>query len=968
LTEVLADVQDVYRLSSLQEGMLFESLYAPEGDAYVVQTAWLLEGDLDPVALRRAWEHLVERHAVLRTSFHWNGMEHPHQVVHRWLELPWIQEDWRGVLAGERESRLEERHEADRRAGFDLETAPLFRLLLVRLEDRLWSLVWTQHHLLLDGWSVGLVLPELFAAYAAFRGGASPHLPPARPFRAYIEWLLRRDPHEAEAFWRRELAGFAAPTPVAGAAGDRHAFGGRGRALAVLDPAETAGLSELGRRHRLTLNTFVQGAWALLLARRSGEDDVIFGVVVSGRPAELPGVETAIGPFINTIPLRARLAPGDRLLPWLATVQQRQLEARRFEHSPLVEIQGWSEVPRGRPLFESLLAFEGSLYDPALGEGIGGLRIAAARSNQVSRAPLTLVAVPQSGRLDLGLAWDLERFAAHEILRWAGHLRELLLSMAANPERALAELPFLTAAERQQVVVEWNDSKDSKVTREVTLHGLFLAQAARAPLAVALVFGDERITYGQLAERSSRVAARLRELGVGPEVRVGVSLPRSPELVVTILAILQAGGAYVPLDPDDPLERREWIAADCGAALVVTEKGVGAGGTPAVPGGWLPEALAYVIYTSGTTGRPKGAMVPHRAAVNHIRWTQAAYGLGPGDAGLLKTPIGFDVSVREMFWPLSVGARLVIARPGGERDPGYLLGLIEREEVTVASFVPSLLAAVLDRETVPALKRVIAGGEALSAELAERCFRRLPDAWLHNHYGPTETAVNATAWRYRPGERPVPIGRPIDNVWIDLLDAWRSPVPIGVAGEVHVGGMGVGRGYLGRPELTAERFVPDPRVPGARLYRTGDLARWRPDGALEFLGRRDHQVKVRGLRVEPEEVEAVLSASPGVREAAVVARDGALVAYVVAGRGDRGSPREPGRAAPRVSDPVGVRAGRRPAPHPQRQGGPTGSRSARGPGGGASGVRLRASAHSGGGAGGGDLERGAGPAADRGAR
>ncbi|HYG62209.1 MAG TPA: condensation domain-containing protein, partial [Thermoanaerobaculia bacterium] len=700
-------IQDVYRLSPLQEGMLFESLYAG-GDAYVVQVSWTLAGDLDAAALRRAWEWLTVRHAVLRTSFHWEEMEHPHQVVHRQVELPWDEEDWRGVPAGERQGRLEERQQGECRAGFDLEAAPLFRLLLVRLEDRLWSLTWTQHHLILDGWSVGLVLPELFAAYAAFLEGKDPASPPARPFRDYIEWLLRRDPHAAEAFWHHELAGFAAPTPVGGRPAEpeeRHAFGGRGRAVSVLDAALTTALSELARRHRLTLNTFVQGAWALLLARRSGEDDVVFGVVVSGRPAaELPGVESAIGPFINTIPLRARLAPGDRLLPWLAALQQRQVEARRFEHSPLVDVQGWTDVPRGRPLFESLMAFEGSLYDPALGGGAGGVRVLDARSNQVSRAPLTFTAVPEGALFYLDLSYNRDRFASDEAQRWVGHLLTLLQSMIANPERVLADLPFLTEPERHQVISEWNDTGEGPSYPE-TLHGSFLAQAERAPDALALVFEDERITYGHLAARSGRLAARLRRLGVGPEVRVAVSLPRSPRLVETLLAVLQAGGAYVPLDPNDPPERREWIAADCGATLVITEEGEErmTAGRGEGRGEADAESLAYVIYTSGTTGRPKGAMVTHAAAVNNLRWAQAIYDLRPGDAGLFKTPLGFDVSVRELLWPLTAGARVVIARPGGERDPGYLLDLLDREGVSVASFVPSLLAAVLDRETLPTL-------------------------------------------------------------------------------------------------------------------------------------------------------------------------------------------------------------------------------------------------------------------------
>ncbi|HYH44471.1 MAG TPA: condensation domain-containing protein, partial [Thermoanaerobaculia bacterium] len=416
-------IEDVYRLSPLQEGMLFESLYAPEADAYVVQVSWTLGGDLDPAALRRAWEEIVRRHSVLRTSFHWEELERPHQVVHPEVELPWAEEDWRGVPPEEQERRLEE----GRRKGFDLETAPLFRLRLIRLEEGIWRHVWTQHHLLLDGWSISRLLQELFIAYAAFRRGERPVLPPSRPFREYVEWLLRRDPGEAEAFWRRELAGLSAPTALGGSTALRHDFGGRGRLDALLDSESTTALTELARRHRLTLNTFIQGAWALLLARRSGDEDVVFGVVVSGRSAaELPGIETAVGPFINTIPLRARLAPDERLLPWLAGIQERQLEARRFEHSSLVEVQGWSGVPRDRPLFESLMAFEGSLVDPSLEVGIEGVRVLDASANHVSRAPVTLVAVPAGGGLRINLTWDRQRFESSEPGRWIGHLLTLL--------------------------------------------------------------------------------------------------------------------------------------------------------------------------------------------------------------------------------------------------------------------------------------------------------------------------------------------------------------------------------------------------------------------------------------------------------------------------------------------------------------------------------------------------------------
>jgi amino acid adenylation domain-containing protein len=912
-------------LSFAQERLWFLARLFPRSAAYNMPAALRLSGDLDPAVLAEILGTIVRRHEVLRTAFPEIDGE-PRQRIHpvQPFSLPVV--DLSGLSAASREAEAARLAREEAARPFDLvdfARGPLLRAALLRRDEREWTALLNLHHIVSDGWSVGVLVREIASLYA---GAALPALPVQyADFTVWQRARLQGETLAAQiAYWRAALAG--AP-PVLALPLDRPRAGGSHRAgvrTAAFPPSLSAALRELGRRRGATLFMVLLAGFQALLHRITGEDDVVVGSPIANRTH--PALEGLIGFFVNTLALRSRLGAGDpsfaELLGGPGGARATALAAYAHQDLPFEKLVEELRIERSlhhAPLFQVLLVLQNA---PTAELSLPGLTLAPMPSP------------PSAAKLDLSLSWfetgdglhaaldyDAGLFDAATAARLLEQLSVLFQGIAAHPESRLSDLPLLGEAQRHQIAVEWNDTAVARPAGR-TLHGLFLEQAERTPGAVALVSEGERITYRQLADRVEQKAARLRDLGVGPDIRVAVALPRSPELVATLLAILHAGGAYVPLDPDDPPERREWIAADCGAALVVTEADIAASGPhprplshlpptpppgegrqeeadgdpqdallfsplPGIGRGELGEgpgvraSLAYILYTSGTTGRPKGAMVPHSAAVNHILWAQETYALGPGDAGLLKTPTGFDVSVRELFWPLAVGARLVIARPGGERDPGYLLDLIEREGVTVANFVPSLLAAVLDRGTVPPLKRIISGGEALSVELAEQCFQRLPGTLLHNHYGPTETAVTATSWRCRPGERPLPIGRPIANLWIDLLDVWGHPVPIGVTGEVQVGGAGVGRGYLGRPELTAERFVPDPREPGARRYRTGDLARRRPDGALEFLGRRDHQIKVRGLRIEPEEVEAALAALSDVREAAVVAKDGALIAYVV---------------------------------------------------------------------------------------
>jgi len=909
-------IEDLYPLSPLQEGILFESVSAPAVGIYVEQVLCRLAGAVDREALAAAARRIVERHPILRTTFHWQ-LDRPLQAVHARGVIELEEEDWRGLDPAEQEHRTEALLHADRARGFDLGRLPLLRWRLVRLAEDHHRLLWTHHHILLDGWSFGAVIGEFLASYGALRRGSEPQLPRRRPYRDYIAWLETRDPAGAEEHWRRMLAGWSEPTPLGIG---REAAGlppGHATRTALVPATVASALQAQTRRLQVTLNTLLSGAWAALLGRTSGHDDVVFGTTVSGRSADVPGVEEMVGLFINTLPLRLDVAGAQRLAPWLQDLQLRQAELIQHEHTPLAKVQAWSEVPRGVRLFDSILVFENWPLDGSLRQGGGsGLGVAEVRALEQTGFPLTLVAVPGPEIL-LRMEHDPTRIDSAAAARTLAHVAALLEGLAESPldGRRIEDLPLLSAMERHQLLNEWNDTARTWPAGPPLLHRLIEDQVDRTPGALAVIFEDEELTYRDLDLRADRIASRLRRLGVGPEVLVGVCMERSAELLVALLAVLKAGGAYVPFDPDLPHERLAFLLADTRTPVVLTQLRL-AGRIP--PGAEVvcadgalngeeqepadreivpvhPENLAYTIYTSGSTGRPKGAMNTHAAIVNRLLWMGEEYRIDAGERVLQKTPFSFDVSVWELFKPLLFGATLVVARPEGHKDPTYLADLIGRRQVTTLHFVPSMLRAFLEEEGLErctSIRRVVCSGEALPFDLQERLFARL-GAELHNLYGPTEAAVDVTSHRCAPGDPRgiVPIGRPIANLRIHLLGRDLRPVPAGVPGELAIGGAGLARGYLGRPDLTAERFLPDAteETAGGRLYRTGDLARWLSDGSIEFLGRLDFQVKIRGFRIELGEVEAALLEHSRVKEAVVVARDLArgqrqgqsLVAYVV---------------------------------------------------------------------------------------
>jgi amino acid adenylation domain-containing protein/non-ribosomal peptide synthase protein (TIGR01720 family) len=906
-------VEDLYPLSPLQQGMLFHTLMAPASGVYVTQLTWTFGGTVDLGALRRTWEGVIACQPMLRTSFLAEGVEEPLQQVHARAELPWSELDWRGVPEAGHPARFQALLDEDRARGFDLRTPPLMRLTVVRLDERTHAVLWTLHHLVLDGWSLGLLFQELFTTYESVRAGSQP---PARSdapsFREHIAWLQQQPLEAAEAFWRKALRGFTAPTPLPGALPKPPGAALQREHLRThLGARATTALQTFVRQHQLTLNSVAQAAWALVLSRLTGERDILFGATNSGRSTALPGIDRALGLFINTLPVRIQVDEEAPVLSWLKRVQEQQLELRQHEHTPLVRVQGWSDVARGTPLFESLFILENYPVDAAVGSASAELGIRGFRVLEQADTALEAYVIPGDA-LELRLLFDAARFEALAPERLLRLWTVALEALRARPEEPLGQVSLLTGDERDQVLRAWNDT--TRAYNPACLHQQFETQVARTPDAPALSFGDECLTYRQLHQRVLRLSARLQQLGVCPDTPVGLLLERSPGMVASMLAILHAGGAYLPLDPDYPAERLAWMLQDSGAPVLLTSRHLlGMLPTPGVqvllideetgdearaPGASTADHLAYIIYTSGSTGRPKGVMVPHRAAANFLGAMDVLLGTSTPGTWLAVTSISFDISVLELLWTLARGYHVVLHDERAAARQGTAPSLPEvlsRHAITHLQCTPAFARGrVLAAESLPALgslRHLLVGGEALDGHLAARLRAVLPSASLTNMYGPTETTVWSSTHSVSDGDTgvaTVSIGTPIANTRLYVLDARGQPVPTGAPGELFIAGDGVVRGYLGRPGLTAERFVPDAfsGVAGSRMYRTGDLARWRHDGTLDFLGRTDFQVKVRGFRIELGEVEAVLSRHPAVQQAVAsvhrdASGDGRLVAYVV---------------------------------------------------------------------------------------
>ncbi|GAA2091419.1 hypothetical protein GCM10009759_15990 [Kitasatospora saccharophila] len=908
-TEGRGRTSEFLPLSPLQQGFVFHADFVGRDvDVHVLQLVADLAGDLDAGRMRAALAGLLERHAGLRACFRARRSGETVQVVPAAVEPLWREHDLSATAEGERAAALERLTEADRAEPFDLTRPPLLRATLVRLGGDRLRLLLTVHHIVLDGWSMPLLLDELFTRYA---GGPAPTAPLPHP-REYLAWLGRQDRTAARAAWRAALAGVEEPTHTVPPDPARAALLPR-TAVTALAEADTARLAEWARGRQLTLGSVVQGCWGLLVGQLTGRADVLFGVVDSGRPAELPGVESMVGMFANTLPTRLRLDPARTVAQLLADFQDQQAELLPHRHLGLAEIQ---ELAGHGSLFDTAVMFQNYPMPAATAfTELTGLTLHGSEIRNATEFPLSLVALP--GReLELRVQYRPDLFEDAEAERLAHRLAALLGRIAAAADLPLARLDLLAPAERDEVLHARN--RTEAPAPAALLPRLLADRAAARPGAVAVQYGDERLTAGDLHARANRLARQLIDRGTRVGSVVGLALPRSTDLVVAALAVLKTGAAYLAIDPDHPADRIAHMLADAAPGVLLstspTLAGLGRTGTvlllddpvaeaerallpdheltDAERGAPLDAALpAYVIYTSGSTGRPKGVVVPHGAFVNLVDDMCRRLEVTEDDRFLAVTTFGFDIAMLELFVPQLAGARLLLADRATAVDPAALAAAVTTGRATLMQATPSHWQALVATapESLAGL-RVLVGGEALPEPLAAELSRRA--AAVFNVYGPTETCIWSTAERLdgtRAGAPP--IGRPIANTRVYVLDAALRPVPVGAVGELHIAGTGLAHGYLNRPALSAERFVADPYgAPGTRMYRTGDLVRWLPDGALDYIGRTDHQVKVRGYRIELGEIESVLASRPEVERAVVTAREFApgdtrLVAHLVAAPG-----------------------------------------------------------------------------------
>jgi amino acid adenylation domain-containing protein/thioester reductase-like protein len=923
------NIEDIYPLSPMQEGMLFESLYAPDSGVYFEQITCILTGNLDVKTFEQAWQQVVARHPVFRTAFLWESLSQPVQVVYRQVNVTVETYDWRELSAQEQQQQLEIFLDSERRQGFQVSQAPLMRLHLIQLDGDTYQFVWCHHHLLLDGWSSPLVFQDLLDFYQVISQGKRLSNTGTISYRNYIAWLQQQNRDLAKEFWRQKLQGFTTPTPltVDKPLSVREKHSGYGEQQIDLTVPATAAVMSFVRQHQLTMSNLVQATWGLLLSRYSQETDVVFGATVSGRPPELVGVESIVGLFINTLPVRVQISEQTELLGLLKGLQAQQLDSEQFSYSSLAEIQGLSDVPKGTPLFESIVVFENYPIDTAVLQGNSDFSLSNFRWIEQTNYPLAVLVSPGE-QLSLRVMYDASRFEDGTISRMLGHFRTMLEASATNPQQRISQLPILTASEQEQLLVEWNDTQ-SNYPQDKSIHQLFEEQVELTPDAVAVVYENQHLTYRELNSRANQLAHYLKSLGVKADALVGICVERSLEMIVGLLGILKAGGAYVPLNPEYPQERLTFMLEDTQLSVILTQEklvnklGEGKASVICLDSNWdiinqhtqqnlttsvTADNLAYVMYTSGSTGQPKGVSIIHRSVVRLVKETNYI-SISPQDVIAQASNHAFDAATFEIWGALLNGARLVGVSKDLALSPRNFADFMRSQSISILFLTTALFNQIA--QEVPSafnsLRHLLFGGEAVDPKWVKEVLNNGAPQRLLHVYGPTENTTFSSWYLVQDvpeGATTIPIGQPISNTQIYLLDSQLQPVGIGVPGELYIGGDGLAREYLNRNELTQEKFIPNPfkrgRGQGAggrgetedqssnseRLYKTGDLARYLPDGNIEYISRIDDQVKIRGLRIELGEIEAVLSQHSDVQVSCVIVRedtpgDKRLVAYVV---------------------------------------------------------------------------------------
>ncbi|WP_080497089.1 non-ribosomal peptide synthetase [Bacillus wiedmannii] len=910
------NIEDIYPLSPLQEGMLFHYLDKPDSKLYYEQLVLTLVGDIDSNLFGKAWQLVTKSNEILRTIYRWDKLATPLQIVLKEHPLPITEHDLASEADEERKHHsLEQIKMSDKIRHIDISSEP-YRITLCKLETGLYQMFLTNHHILLDGWSNGILLKEFFQTYNALHDGQEPRVIVKNKYKKFLEWNRQQDQSEQKDFWGRYLKGFDTKTLLPISSKMDKNISKPSRYSITLSAETNRQMQKAVRELKTTTATILYTAWGILLQRYNNTLDAVFGTTISGRNARVEGLDNMVGLFINTPPLRVKTERNERVYDLVKKVEAGIREREFYENTPLVDIKSYSEVEAQGSLFDSILVIENYPLEKQLMEGKSGLKVIDYSIFEQTNFDLT-VEIELFDDIQIRFTYIEGLFDAVVVQRMAKHFLNILEAMIGNYDLLISEIDILTEDEERQIKIEFNDTT-VEYPKSATIHELFEYQVEKMPEHIAAMCGDDKLTYRELNERSNQLARILRSKGVGRDTIVALIAERSLSMITAIMAIIKAGGAYLPIDPKIPKDRIQFILEDSGADLLLTQKhlidhysfdvqmidvdesALYEGDSSNLHPIGTSEDLAYVIYTSGSTGKPKGAMIAHYSLVNRINWMQKEYPIHESDVIMQKTPCTFDVSVWEMFWWAITGATVCFLEPEGEKDPRTIVECINKYDVSTMHFVPSMLNIFLDYiedmdglAKLESLKKVFCSGEALLAKQAEKfnkLFYETTQARLINLYGPTEAAIDVSYFNCSTGDKLdiIPIGKPIDNIQLYIVDNVGKLQPIGVAGELCIAGEGLARGYLNRSELTTEKFVSNPFTRGTKMYRTGDLARWMADGNIEYLGRLDHQVKIRGVRIELGEIEKQLVDHPDVKEAAVIVKkddseSSYLCAYVTVG-------------------------------------------------------------------------------------
>ncbi|HEX2927338.1 MAG TPA: amino acid adenylation domain-containing protein, partial [Ruminiclostridium sp.] len=912
------NVEDVIALAPMQQGMLFHYITNRDSEQYFEQLSLRLYGEIDTSFIKEAWSFVIRTNEMLRTVYRWEAIEKPLQIVLKEIEVPVrIHDLSQSQVTGNKgiEELIEEIRENDRKEKIDIALEP-FRVTLCKISGNEYEMIISNHHILYDGWSNGILLKEFVEAYISICSGKEPERVTKNKYKEFIKWNMKQNKGRQEKFWSDFLADFDTKTLLPE---DNKKTNGSSRAKSFVCsiPQEAlVKISSFTKEQSVTLATLIYTAWGILLQRYSNTEDVVFGTTVSGRVPEIKGINNMVGLFINTLPLRVKSNASQKILDLLTVVDELLKAREEYEGTPLADIRAYSEFSGTESLFDSIVVMENYPLDSQLNNDNEILNIKSYKMFEMTNFKLTLVITELNGGIDLKFSYNGDAFERTTIDMLSKHLINIIDDMVSNPQKELGSIDMLSTEEKKKLLCDFNNTQ-TDYPKDKSIYQLFEEQVEKTPDSIALVFQDRSMTYRELNEKANQLAKYLQGEGVGRNIIVGFMVERSFEMIIGIMAILKAGGAYLPIDPDYPEHRVNYLLKSSKTPLLltlsktahklqqVTSKIIAIDEIMkecTLPSGNLnidydPEQLMYVLYTSGSTGNPKGAMIKSHAFVNLLNWFTNEFDINEDSRVLLIAPVSFDLAQKNLYSSLIKGGRLYLFSPG-IFDYNDMSDVIEKGRIDTVNCSPSAFYPLVDfnesseYKRLKSLKKVFLGGEAINlSKMLPWIKSQNYNGEIMNTYGPTECTDISSYYRVDNSRieeyTTVPIGRPINNFKIYILDKNLNVVPLGIAGELCVGGIGLAHGYYNEPELTKEKFVSLPAVPGEKIYRTGDLAKWMPDGNIEFMGRVDYQVKVRGFRIELGEIEAGLLTHEEVKEAVVIDRvdnrgNKYLCAYIVA--------------------------------------------------------------------------------------